>query len=164
MIYEIQQGEQARKVEVRARNGSWELACDGTPLAADLAIVNEHTLSLLIEGRSFTFHWEQLEAGSVWLGGGGREAMVMVRDPRQVMAKRHFEQSGRVRLAAPMAGKVVRLLVAPGERVEAGQGVVVLEAMKMQNEVRSPKSGALVTLAVAAGATVATGQLLAEVE
>ena len=59
-----------------------------------------------------------------------------------------------------MPGKVVRLLVAAGETVEAGQGIVVVEAMKMQNEVRSPKSGIVETLLVAEGQAVNAGDTL----
>jgi len=62
---------------------------------------------------------------------------------------------------APMPGKVVRVLVRAGEAVEAGKGVVVVEAMKMQNEVRSPKSGKVERLLVSEGQTVAAGEVLA---
>jgi biotin carboxyl carrier protein len=63
-----------------------------------------------------------------------------------------------------MPGKVVRFLVEENARVEAGQGVVVVEAMKMQNEIKSPKAGIVVKLAVAAGAAVNAGDVLAIVE
>jgi len=63
-----------------------------------------------------------------------------------------------------MPGKVVRVLVAPGESVSAGQGLVVVEAMKMQNEVKSNKAGVVVSLAVKDGATVNAGDLLVVVE
>lgn len=164
MIYEVQIGDRTRRVEVRRSNGDWEVAVDGAPLAAEVAAANERTLSILVEGRSYQFVWERRRNGEIWLAGAGREAVAEVRDPRRALAQRRFEQSGRARLTAPMSGKVVRLLAAPGDKVEAGQGLVVLEAMKMQNEVRSPKTGTLVNLAVAAGATVATGELLADVE
>lgn len=165
MTYEVEIAGQTRKLELTPVNGSWRVRCDGVELAADIACPNPATLSLLIAGRSYTFLWTpRARDGSLWLAGAGRHLEVAVRDPRQALARHRFEQSGRARLAAPMAGKVVRLLAQPGAALEAGQGILVLEAMKMQNEVRSPKSGALVSLAVAAGDTVATGQLLAEVD
>ena len=71
---------------------------------------------------------------------------------------------GQVRLSAPMPGKVVRLLLRQGDPVAAGQGVVVVEAMKMQNEVRSPKEGRVIELRVSQGDTVNANQLLAIVE
>ena len=67
-------------------------------------------------------------------------------------------------LVAPMPGKVVRFLVTANSTVEAGQGVVVVEAMKMQNEIKSPKKGRVVKLAVAEGAAVNAGDVLAIVE
>jgi biotin carboxyl carrier protein len=68
------------------------------------------------------------------------------------------------RIVAPMPGKVVRVLVEQGAEVEAGQGLVVVEAMKMQNEMKSPRAGRVAELPVAAGATVNTGDVLAVIE
>jgi biotin carboxyl carrier protein len=68
------------------------------------------------------------------------------------------------RLVSPMHGKVVRVLVSVGDQVEAGAGIVVVEAMKMQNEMKSPKAGTVVTLKVETGATVNAGDVLAVVE
>ncbi|HSE97007.1 MAG TPA: acetyl-CoA carboxylase biotin carboxyl carrier protein subunit [Blastocatellia bacterium] len=67
-------------------------------------------------------------------------------------------------LVAPMPGKVVRVLKAVGDEVEAGQGVVVVEAMKMQNEIKSPRHGRIIEIRVAEGATVNANQVLAVVE
>lgn len=71
---------------------------------------------------------------------------------------------GRQTLVAPMPGKVVRILRSPGDEVAAGQGVVVVEAMKMQNEIKSPKHGHVVEVRVSEGATVTANQVLAIVE
>lgn len=71
---------------------------------------------------------------------------------------------GQQQLVAPMPGKVARVLKAVGDEVEAGQGVVVVEAMKMQNEIKSPRSGRIVEIRVAEGATVNANQVLAVVE
>ena len=79
------------------------------------------------------------------------------------LRRRHgagIELEGRQQLLAPMPGKVVRVLVATGQKVEAGQGLLVIEAMKMQNEVRSPKSGTIEKLA-REGQTVNAGEILA---
>ncbi len=62
--------------------------------------------------------------------------------------------SGRVEVKAPMPGRVVKILVVPGERVAAGQPVLLFEAMKMQNELRSPQEGIVTEVAVAAGQAV----------
>jgi biotin carboxyl carrier protein len=90
---------------------------------------------------------------------------VEVQDPR---ALRHnaarADVEGRQTLTAAMPGKVVRVLTAPGDEVQAGQGIVVVEAMKMQNEVKSPKTGRVLSVAVGEGAAVAAGDVLAVVE
>jgi len=67
-------------------------------------------------------------------------------------------------IVAPMPGKVVRVLVGVGSRVEAGAGVVVVEAMKMQNEMKAPKAGTVVSLRAEVGATVNAGDVLAVIE
>ena len=63
-----------------------------------------------------------------------------------------------------MPGKIIRLLVKPGDQVEAGEGLLVVEAMKMQNEVRSPKSGRVERLLVAEGTAVNAGEILAVID
>ena len=68
----------------------------------------------------------------------------------------------RQQIIAPMPGKIVRVLVAPGEQVEADQGLLVIEAMKMQNEIRSPKAGKVEKM-VREGQTVNAGEILAVV-
>ncbi len=73
-------------------------------------------------------------------------------------------EGGPRAVRAPMPGRVVRVLAAEGDEVAEQQGVVVLEAMKMQNEMRSPKAGRIRRVAVQVGDTVAAGDLLALVE
>jgi biotin carboxyl carrier protein len=87
-------------------------------------------------------------------------------DPKRLRGARGAgaEASGRAQVAASMPGKVVRVLVAEGAQVEAGDGLVVVEAMKMQNELKSPKSGTVVEVRAEAGATVNAGDVLVVVE
>jgi biotin carboxyl carrier protein len=74
--------------------------------------------------------------------------------PSAAAARRGGATSGRVEVKAPMPGRVVKILVFPGERVSAGQPVLLFEAMKMQNELRSPQEGVVAEVAVAAGQAV----------
>ena len=67
-------------------------------------------------------------------------------------------------MLAPMPGKVVRILVAEGDEVEKGKGVLVVEAMKMQNEIKSPKKGVVKKLSAAEGSAVNAGDVLAVIE
>jgi biotin carboxyl carrier protein len=123
--------------------------------------VQPNLWSVLIGGRSH----------EVFLGPDGRLAVdgepqtVEVVDPRAVRRRGPAGNvEGRQMLKAAMPGKVVRVLVVEGSEVQAGQGVLVVEAMKMQNELKSPKSGIVTRVAVQEGATVNAGDLLAVVE
>jgi biotin carboxyl carrier protein len=74
------------------------------------------------------------------------------------------QQTGAVRVTAPMTGSIVEVRCAVGDAVEAGQVLLVIESMKMNNELRSPASGVVETVAVAAGQRVSAGELLVGVE
>ena len=109
----------------------------------------------------------QIESGATLdVTVGPRRYSVTLTDPKKLRsalgAGAHGE--GAARIVAPMPGKVVRLLVEAGEAVDAGSGVVVVEAMKMQNEMKSPKAGTVISLNVESGATVNAGDLLAVIE
>lgn len=96
---------------------------------------------------------------------GGLEFVAEVIDPRSWRGRRHggAEAEGRQQITAPMPGKVVRLLVKAGDTVEAGQGLLVVEAMKMQNEIRSPKRGEVERVLVVEGQAVNAGEVLCAV-
>ncbi len=90
---------------------------------------------------------------------------VDVRDPRERTRKgTGTGVAGRQNILAPMPGKVIRVLVAAGDVVEAGQGLIVVEAMKMQNEMKAPKAGTIAQLNAMEGATVAVGETLLVIE
>jgi biotin carboxyl carrier protein len=97
---------------------------------------------------------------------GTTEYSVTLIDPKRLRgtsgAVAHADEAAHI--VAPMPGKVVRVLVNVGDRVEAGAGIVVVEAMKMQNEMKSPKAGTVAALHVDVGATVNAGDVLAVVE
>lgn len=124
------------------------------------------------EGIYLIFAGDDVYQVQVWPDQDGRlslkvlghslAARVLDRKHRR-SATEHFEQ-GRQALVAPMPGKVVRVLLKPGDPVAAGQGVVVVEAMKMQNEIKSPKSGRIAEIRVAEGSPVSANQVLAVVE
>jgi len=118
-------------------------------------------LSLLIDGRSFA---ATRDASGLVIDGKRYE--VEVRDPRSLRSRRTASavEEGPRAMTAPMPGKVVRVLATPGAQVEVGDGILVVEAMKMQNELKSPKKGRLQRLTVAEGAAVNAGDVLAIVE
>jgi biotin carboxyl carrier protein len=97
---------------------------------------------------------------------GTAQFSVTLTDPKRLRgsagAAAHADEAARI--IAPMPGKVVRVLVAAGNRVEAGDGILAVEAMKMQNEMKSPKAGTVTALNVEVGATVNGGDVLAVIE
>jgi biotin carboxyl carrier protein len=120
--------------------------------------------SVLVDGRSYEARVEESDSCVVVFIDGHRFE-VEIRDPR-----RWSRQSGkpvvegRLNVTAPMPGKIVRLLVVEGDTVESGQGLLVMEAMKMQNEMKAPKAGRVVSISAREGATVAAGDVLAAIE
>jgi biotin carboxyl carrier protein len=116
--------------------------------------------SVVLEGRSFE---ARVSGNNIEIGGVLYATEVV--DPRSpAVARPRAGLEGRQEVSAPMPGKVVRVLTAEGLLVEAGQGIVVVEAMKMQNELKAPKSGRIVSLSVAEGVAVNGGDVLAIVE
>jgi len=127
---------------------------------ADVRQVEPGVYSVVAGGRSY-----QARVDGVCVSIAGRSFRVEVLDPRRWDRERnHQEAEGRQNITAVMPGKVVRVLVAQGDQVEAGQGLIVVEAMKMQNEMKAVKAGRVATLAAVAGATVNAGEILATIE
>jgi biotin carboxyl carrier protein len=96
----------------------------------------------------------------------GQSHEITIVDPKRLRTAQSAgaHQTGAVEIISPMPGKIVRVLVAAGAQVAAGAGVIVMEAMKMQNEMKAPKSGVIISLNAAEGATVNAGDVLAVIE
>ena len=137
---------------------------DGLPLDADAVEVSPGVYSILLHGESFEVRIEKV-GSELRAIARGREYKIAIRDPREWKRNRGgtAEAEGRQQVTAPMPGKVVRILVATGDQVQAGQGLMVVEAMKMQNEIRTPKSGKIERLSVTEGQTVNAGEVVAVV-
>ncbi|MGB6598461.1 MAG: biotin/lipoyl-containing protein [Candidatus Acidiferrum sp.] len=170
MKFEVQltgpSGKKLRTVELERDADRWKISLDGQPLDADVVEIAPNTFSLLLEGQSFEVRITQLPGGLLKLQTRLQEFTAEVADPRAWRGRKHgaLELEGRQQIVAPMPGKVVRILVKVGDKVEAGQGLFVVEAMKMQNEIRSPKSGVVERLLVKEGQPVNAGEILAWVE
>lgn len=157
-------GGEERLIEGERQGDCWTYRLDGAERSASVVEVEPGVYSVLAEGRSYEVRVDpDGEAMSVALGG--RRFHVTVVDPREWRRpSRGISAEGPQSVVAPMPGRVVRVLMGEGDAVEAGQGLVVVEAMKMQNEIQAPKSGRVVSIPVAAGAAVAAGDVLAVVE
>jgi biotin carboxyl carrier protein len=170
MKFEVQlqggSGKKQRVVELERDGGGYQVLLDGKRVTADAVQIAPNTISLLLEGQSFEIHVAPAVDGTLKLQCGPHEFAAEVVDPRAWRGRRHgaVEAPGRQSITAPMPGKVIRLLVKAGDDVQAGQGLVVVEAMKMQNEIRSPKKGKVERLLANEGQTVNAGDILAWVE
>jgi len=148
----------------------WQILVDGRPVEIDpqnlesVREVEPSVFSVLVEGRSFEFRVVPTPDG-LQVHAGGRKFSVEVRDPRDASRlSRAATWSGRQSISTPMPGKVVRMLVGEGDAVEAGQGLVVVEAMKMQNEMKASRAGRVVEVRVRGGETVGAGDTLVVLE
>ena len=149
-----------RKVRVAGREIEARFEVDGTNWVIDVGEgkreasvveVEPGVYSVLLDGRSFTVRMADID--------------VVIEDPRELRKTGPVAGlEGRQTISAPMPGKVVRLLAKEGDDVERGQGLVVIEAMKMQNELKSPKAGRVISLPAEEGAAVGAGQVLAVVD
>jgi biotin carboxyl carrier protein len=155
-----------RKVElpsvVGAVPGEMTCAVDGRVMRIDARILASGVISLLLEGgRQVRCVLDVSPEGEAVIVDG-RRVEFAVSDPRSLRASRGADGPRAVK--APMPGRVVRVLVAVGDEVAAQQGLVVIEAMKMQNELKSPKAGRVARLGAAEGETVQPGEVLVVVE
>jgi biotin carboxyl carrier protein len=166
MRFEVQltgtSGKKLRTVELERDGGRWKISLDGQPVDADAVDIDANTLSLLLDGQSYEVRVTHSPDGVLKLQTGLQDFTAEVADPRAWRGRRHgvLEVEGRQQVVAPMPGKVVRVLVEVGDKVEAGQGLLVVEAMKMQNEIRSPKGGTVERLHVKEGQPVNAGDAL----
>ncbi|HKV63281.1 MAG TPA: biotin/lipoyl-containing protein [Candidatus Acidoferrum sp.] len=151
-----------RVIELERDASGWRATLDGKPLALDAAEIAPNTVSILLDGQIFEISVTPSPDGNLKLQTGPHEFTAEIGDPRAWSGRRHghVEVEGRQQIVAPMPGKVVRLLVKEGDQVEAGQGLLVVEAMKMQNEVRSPKSGTVERVLTEEGQPVNAGEIL----
>jgi biotin carboxyl carrier protein len=164
--YEVLLAGKTRVVELTRQNGAWKISLDGNTLDANAVEVAPNIFSVLLSGDSHQIRIAPRPDGTLTLHTGLAEYHAEVTDPRSWRGRRQgaVEAAGRQQITAPMPGKVVRLLVKQGDSVEAGQGLLVVEAMKMQNEIRSPKSGKIEKLFAQEGQPVNAGEVLLWVE
>lgn len=155
-------GGRARTVKIKAADSRMEFSLDGRGVAADAIEIEENVFSILLAGEAFEVRVERSAQGA-WVHVDGRKYAAEMDDPRQWRrgGGGAAGNEGRQNVVAPMPGKVIRVLVQAGSSVEAGQGLFVVEAMKMQNEVKSPKQGKVERISAKEGQAVNAGDVLA---
>ncbi|MBS1851290.1 MAG: hypothetical protein JST79_10290 [Acidobacteria bacterium] len=165
MIYDVTIEGKDYRLELEHVGGKWQCKLDGEEVAVDAVLARPNVVSLLIAGKAYEIKRERSADGlHLWVGSTRYTAEV--RDPRSLQGRkaRSGADHGPKKVIAPMPGKVVRILVQEKAEVKAGQGILVVEAMKMQNEIKSPKNGVLQRLMVSEGASLNAGDVLAIVE
>ena len=163
MQYEIDVGGRLRRVAVRRQGEVFEVTVDGVTRRAQAVRIDAHTLSLLVDGtRSYEATVDGASCAtelSVAVAGTVVQAVVDAR--RRLRAGDDPSSAGGThRVAAPMPGKVVRVLVRVGDIVRARQPVVVVEAMKMESELRAAGDGTVTEVHAREGALVDAGAAL----
>ncbi len=145
--------------------GAMQCLVGGRQVDVDVRMVQPGVLSMVVDGRQYRCVLDSTAGEEAVVIGGHRFAF-SVEDPRSLQGRRGAgaNADGPRALKAPMPGRVVRLLVDAGDEVAEGQAIVVIEAMKMQNELKSPKAGRVARVAVTVGDTVGAGDVLAVVE
>jgi acetyl/propionyl-CoA carboxylase alpha subunit len=164
MIYEVTIDEKSYRIELNRVDGHWDCRLDGKPVEIDAVLTRRDVLSILIHGKAYEIKRER-SATDLHLWVGSARYGVQLRDPRSLRSRAGADDGkGPRKLLAPMPGKVVRVLAPENSEVQAGQGVLVVEAMKMQNEIKSPKKGVVRKMVATEGANVNAGDVLAVVE
>lgn len=171
MRFEVETGQRKRTVELLRLNGKYTAVVDGRTYAIDVARAGD-TWSLLVHpagsaaalqvARSYEVTFDDA-AGRFTAHVNGRAVTVAIADnmpgfsrrgPRRAGGELTGGSGGPLRIAAPMAGRVVKVLVNVGDAVAARQGIVVVEAMKMENELQAPRAGTVTDIRVTPGALV----------
>jgi biotin carboxyl carrier protein len=166
--YEVSHGAETRQVEVREVSpGSFDVSIDGAPPVRVDAFKTPRTVySLLIDHRQYEGSVDELEDGTfdVHLGSSAFEFVVVDERKKLLVGSAGLHAAGKQEIRAQMPGKIVKVLVAVGQSVDAGQALLVIEAMKMENEIRSPIDGVVTAVAVTEGGSVETSGALVTVE
>ena len=147
------------RVLAQIEGRDYELEFKKTADGAYLLIFDGHVFVCRVEGSPASGKPVDVTVGTT-------SHAVTIIDPKRLRGAASVTGHGdeAARIVAPMPGKVVRVLVDAGAKVEAGEGIIVVEAMKMQNEMKSPRAGTVVTLNTEVGATVNAGDVLAVIE
>ena len=166
MIYEVMIDGTPHRVELQQEGQQWHCRVDGQEITVDAVFTDRDVLSMLVNNRAHEIKREYSTLGDTHIIIGSERFDAEVRDPRSLRSRRAAAGLGEgpQKIVAPMPGKVIRLMVAEKDEVEAGQGIVVVEAMKMQNEIKSPKKGVVQKILVTEGSNVNPGDSMAVVE
>jgi biotin carboxyl carrier protein len=152
----------------------FHMTLDGKPYEIDARKMPSQIVSILMDNKSYDVDLERIAKKSDTLDGRihvrvrGRVLRFEILDERRIKMKEaqgfRFDVGGVANIDSPMPGKVIKILKKEGDEVKEGEGVIVVEAMKMENELRSPKIGKVKSISVKEGDAVESGARLAQIE
>jgi len=165
VAYHAQIGDKSHRVQLSGDGSSVSVTIDEQTREVDARDLGHGTYSMIIEGRSYVAD-VAVEGDIYSVSIGGKLYKIEVLDDQHYRSADVLgaHQGGKADVRAMMPGKVVDVLVKVGDQVEREQGLVIIEAMKMENEIRAPRAGTVTAVQVAAGQTVKTGDLLISLE
>lgn len=168
MTYSADLHGRIHKLAVKGTGSPVPVQIDGKTYEVDFSAGDGSLLSLLVMGRSYEADVVEEAEGvlAVWVEGELHriEYQEEGRRPRRGASVVGHEIKGRQMIVAPMPGKVVAILVSPAQEVSAGQGVIVIEAMKMENELKASGPGVIKEIKVQEGAGISGGEVLVVIE
>ncbi len=160
-------GDRTERLTVERRAGSYRVRLGDRVYEVETRVLGPFILSLVASGESFETAVHRLGDGRYHVGWRGRDHAVELVDPLTFLAEEARAASGKrgkLQVSAYMPGRVVDVRVAEGQEVAQGQSLVVLEAMKMQNEIQAERAGVVRRVLVAPGQAVEGGDPLVEIE
>lgn len=159
MFFDATVSGRTARLEVREANGRFRVRVGERTLELDLVETGPHHVSVLSEGVSYDLTLEKTAEGFAVLCRGDRFD-VELKDAARGAVLEKVAHTGPHKMTAPMPGKIVKVLVGVGESVEAGRGLLVMEAMKMENELKTTRTGTVLRIMVEEGQAVEMGALL----
>lgn len=165
MKLEAQLGEKTTTIEIERDGGTFRVSIDGRVVEGEVREPEPGIFAFKVGDRIIEFHastLQGLDVRRVVTGSGTSDVRIIDRKHRS--ASDEADGDGQQTLLAPMPGRVVAVLASVGDEIKKGQGLLVVEAMKMQNEVKAGRDGVVIEIRVATGDTVSAGQILARLE
>ena len=165
MELELNIENEPHKLRVEFKDGLYKISLDDNEYEVDSTIVSDNCLSLLVDGKTFTAYFAEAN-GKRYVSIGGEQFLIEEAelDTAAASGADATAVDEAPVAASPMPGKVVKILVKLGDKVEKGQGLVIVEAMKMENEIKSPVKGVVDKVNFKAGDLVDAAQPIIEIK
>jgi biotin carboxyl carrier protein len=165
MEIELNIDEKIYKFQIGYKEGRYHVNLDNREYLVDSTSISDNCLSLLVQGKTFTIYFAEAN-GKGYFSIGGEQFCIQEPSAEQVKAGESdsTDLKEAPTVCSPMPGKVVKIFVKEGDMVEKGQGLVIVEAMKMENEIRSPIKGRVEKVNFKPGDLVDASQPIIEIK